>query len=291
MTVYEGQTFADVYSWVLKEIYKNPDFKCKPRDQMIHEDTNVSLVIHDPLSSFYLNERRSSQFKYILAELCWYFSGRNDTQWISKFSKFWNQIQNPDGTANSAYGFLLFNDPNDHGISEWEWALESLKKDQDSRQATIQFNKPQHKWWGNKDFVCTLNGIFHIRDNKLDFTIDMRSNDLILGLPMDIPFFTLLQWQMLQHLNIDRKIPIEMGKYTHIAHSLHIYERNFELVEEMLKYKFEPLSCPSDLLVDWINPNGSPTNHTKMHTDNVEIDTVRLTPSGLEWQIYLQKEV
>ena len=98
----------------------------------------------------------------------------------------------------------------------------------------MHFNMPEHQRRGNKDFVCTLTGIFQIRNNKLNFTINMRSNDAILGTPTDIPFFCTLQIQMLELLK--SKYPdLQLGTYTHFSHSLHIYERHFELVEEMLK--------------------------------------------------------
>jgi thymidylate synthase len=98
----------------------------------------------------------------------------------------------------------------------------------------MHFNMPEHQRQGNKDFVCTLTGIFQIRENKLNFTVNMRSNDAILGTPTDIPFFCVLQIQMLELLKSTYP-DLKLGTYTHFAHSLHIYERHFQLVEEMLK--------------------------------------------------------
>jgi len=40
----------------------------------------------------------------------------------------------------------------------------------------------------------------NIRDNKLNFSVSMRSNDAILGTPTDVAFFCLLQQQMLKLL-------------------------------------------------------------------------------------------
>ena len=87
MRVYSGDTFAEVYRRVLAGVYVNSDYESAPRGQRIKEISNVALVF-DPKFSLYENERRSSQFNYIAGELIWYFMGRNDIDFISKYSKF-----------------------------------------------------------------------------------------------------------------------------------------------------------------------------------------------------------
>jgi thymidylate synthase len=75
----------------------------------------------------------------------------------------------------------------------------------------------------------------------------MRSNDVILGLPTDIAFFAVLQSQMLAHLKWHGGAEyqeLELGTYTHIANSFHIYERHFELADKMITRKFEPIEIP-----------------------------------------------
>ncbi len=244
MRVYKGETFADVYETALNDVLTNPQYVTSPRGMEIKEVTGASLVIKDPECCLYENGRRGSQFKYIAAELLWYFSGRNDVGFISKFAKFWESIQNDDGTVNSAYGNLIFNEYNEDEYNQWYWAYDSLVKDKDSRQAILHFNTPKHQFHKNKDFVCTLYGIFHIRDNRLNFTVHMRSNDLILGTPTDIAFFCLLQQQMLRLLKSTYP-DLELGSYTHTVDSLHIYERHFSLVTEMLSESFAPLTYPT----------------------------------------------
>ena len=261
MREFRGETFAEAYKYALGSAIHNPTYVSSPRGMKIFEMMNAALVIEDPSFCLYENERRSSQFKYIAAELVWYFTGRKDTDFITPYAKFWKQIENEDGSVNSAYGNLIFTETLQDGRNQYRWALDSLIKDKDSRQAIMHFNKPHHQTEGHKDFVCTLNGIFHIRENKLHFTVDMRSNDLILGTPTDVAFFCLLQMQMLEHLR--KYYPtLELGTYTHIAHSLHLYERHFDLVGEMLMKPFEPMSYPPirEFLID---PNGKPLDDLK----------------------------
>ena len=251
MKVFRGDGFADVYKQALYEVNNNPEYVSSPRGLMCKELTDVALVIENPLLSLYKNKRRSSQKKYIAAEILWYASGSNTVEWISKYAKMWDSLKDENGTVNSAYGNLIFTETNEHGFNQYMWALESLIQDTDTRQAIMHFNKPHHQYYGNKDFVCTLNAIFHIRNNKLNLTVDMRSNDIILGLATDVAFFTVLQQQMLFDLkehgekyNIEDLKNLELGRYTHIDHSLHLYQRHFELVDEMLKEEFVSVEMP-----------------------------------------------
>ena len=261
MLTYRSETFAEAYKESLVDLLNFPEYETKPRDMAIKENCDVALVIDNPLSCLYQNSVRSSQWKYIAAELLWYFMGRNDVGYIAKFAKFWESIQNNDGTVNSSYGHLLFTNINEHQFTQYNWAFESLKKDKDSRQAVLHFNLPTHQREENKDFVCTMYGIFQIRDNKLNLTVSMRSNDVILGLPTDIAFFATLQSQMLFHLVLhggEEFKYLQLGSYTHIANSFHVYERHFDLVKRMISEEFIPIEIPR-VREELISTQGKPS--------------------------------
>jgi thymidylate synthase len=257
MKIYQADDFATLYKESLTSLFNKPEYETSPRGIKIKEDTNVSLILNNPLSCLYSNEHRSSQKRYISAELLWYFMGRNDVDFIKKYAKFWESIQNPDGTVNSSYGNLLFTKKNIHGYSQYQWAYESLVKDRDSRQAVLHFNLPEHQQFSNKDFVCTLYGIFQIRNNKLNFTVHMRSNDVVWGLPTDISFFAILQSQMLSHLQITYP-DLELGTYTHFVNSFHVYEHHFEIIEKMINSEFIPEEIPN-LHLNFIDTAGKPS--------------------------------
>ena len=190
-----------------------------------------------------------------------YDSGTNLAEDFGKASKFWLSLSNPDGTINSAYGHLIWKHKS-HGSNfetqlidapgfssldgggtvkiqntvkrtPWEWCVESLKRDRDTRQAILRFNLPEHAWVGNKDFVCTMHSNFLIRDNKLHMSTVMRSNDLTLGLVYDLPFFCSLMDRMVEELK-PMYPDLQKGHYTHTVHSLHIYERDEAKVLKML---------------------------------------------------------
>jgi thymidylate synthase len=267
MRVYTANDFSEVYSLSLKDLYLNPEYSSSPRGLSIKENLGVTLEILNPLSSLYENSRRGSQLKYIAAETVWYFLGRNDAGFISKYASFWKSIQNEDGSVNSAYGNLLFKKINRFGKSQYQWALSCLESDPDSRQAIMHFNLPEHQYIGNKDFVCTMYGVWQIRENLLNLTIHMRSNDAILGTPTDVAFFTLLQQQMLKHLKPTYP-KIKLGKYTHIVDSYHIYDRHFDLVSEMIKSDFTPSHMPK-ISKCLIKSNGESTSELKIMSEHL----------------------
>lgn len=281
MTVYEAETFAEAYEKLLRDLLYAPEYNTSPRGMQVNEIMNAAIVVKDPSKNLYTNIRRSSQKRYIAAELVWYFMGWNNVSFIEKYSKFWKNIENEDGTANSAYGKLIFNKKNRFGLTQYQWAHNSLVSDEDSRQAILHFNMPEHQYSGNKDFVCTVYGSFHIRNNKLDLTVCMRSNDAILGLPTDFTFFSILQQQMLSHLK--KKYPtLELGKYTHLSNSMHIYEQHFVLVKEMLENEFFPVSTPT-LKNDLILNNGQPTTDFSVLSSNLNDDPKHFSDELYRW--------
>lgn len=257
MRYIEGNTFAELYEKIVDNLVDDPEYITSPRGQKIKEITNAVFQLNDPTQNLFKNNARSVPMRYLAGELLWYFSGRNDIEFITRFSNFWKHISD-NGKANSAYGKLLFNTKDTpENMSQWEWAYSSLVKDSDSRQAILHFNRPLHQYNGVKDFVCTLVGVFQIRDNKLNFTIDMRSNDIFFGLTFDLPFFTTLQQQMLRHLT-PHYPDLELGTYTQVAHSLHLYERDFEKIENMRNNIYESAAL-TELDADLVFNDGRPT--------------------------------
>jgi thymidylate synthase len=266
MIVFKGLNFADAYRDSLKHLMAD-GLVNNARGTTSKELLDVALVIEDPTQCMYSNPVRGSQQKYIAAEFLWYYMGRNDVKFISHWAKFWEEIQNPDGTANSAYGNLIFTEKNEHGISQYGWALQSLANDQNTRQAVLHFNKPVHQHFSNKDFVCTMYANLHIRQNKLYMSVFMRSNDAVWGTATDVAFFCSLQMQILSHLQIFYP-ELELGTYTHVANSYHVYDRHYDLAERMIAEPFTSIQMPP-IVSDLIEVDGTPTEDFKILFDSV----------------------
>jgi thymidylate synthase len=235
MTLIKGENFAEVYEEAMKLLFYNPEYKSRPRGLDIHECLNVGLYINDITQNLFRYEDKSLTFPtgYVKKEMCLYLMATHSAQMFSKASSFWNNIKNSDGTINSAYGNLIFNESLDDGRSQFDWAYDSLKNDKDSRQAFMRYNNTSHQFDGNKDLPCTFIQCFHIRDNKLHSTVEMRSNDIIKGTTYDIPSFILFQRLMYLRLK-EVYSDLKLGSYTHFANSLHAYSSDFELIEKRL---------------------------------------------------------
>lgn len=272
MKIYE--TTSEAYLGTLADVYFNPDVKSSPRGQPCREKLDYTFRVLGPDSSPLVTkdpERNNTIESYTAKEVALYDSCSNSAEDFGKASKFWLSLANPDGTVNSAYGHLIWAkkshgsdfeteyvehphwemfDENGQQVpllegegsvkvarpvrrTPWEWAKQSLIQDKDTRQAILRFSLPEHQWIGNKDQTCTMHGNFLIRDDKLHLSVVMRSNDLTLGLVYDLPWFCGLMDKMVEELK-GTYTNLTKGHYTHTVHSLHIYERNEEMVKKML---------------------------------------------------------
>lgn len=265
MKIYKN--IHEAYLETLRDVRDNPEYICAPRGQNIRECLDYTFRIENPIAEPIKTldaERNKVIERYTAKEVELYNSGSNQVEDFSKASKFWEKIANPDGTINSAYGHLIWynkshgNPAFEAGLirkeggtvitnaynmtdseryrlmrTPWEWAKQSLIDDKDSRQALLRFSLPEHQWKGNKDQTCTLHGLFLIRDNKLNLSITMRSNDLWLGLSYDLPWFVSLIDRMVDELK-PYYPELQKGHYTHTVHSLHIYERDLEKINKAL---------------------------------------------------------
>lgn len=214
----------NIYLAMCKDLLK------APKVGNTRELNNVKLVLKD-ITKNVVSVRGLSP-SYLFGELLWYFNGDNSLDFISKFSKFWNNISDDGETCNSAYGYLM---QLRYGFNQIEKVIEILESDPESRRAKININVPNPKVKETLDEPCTMSIHYMIRRNKLECTVVMRSNDIWFGFPYDVAFFTELQKY------IAKRLGVEYGWYTHFAVSLHMYDRDAEKIAEIVK---NPVSKP-----------------------------------------------
>lgn len=179
------------------------------------EFLNAVTVIENPKDNLVSSPIRNLSYKYAVGELLWYLSGSNKLSSISQYSKAWDKLSDDGETVNSAYGYRIFEK---FGFDQWEHVKSLLMVDPNSRQAVIHIKEPNPQ--KTKDLPCTVSLQYFIRDGKLYATTYMRSNDIWLGFPYDVFTFTCLQ------IKLAFELGVEVGTYTHVAGSLHLYERN-----------------------------------------------------------------
>ena len=69
---------------------------------------------------------------------------------------------------------------------------------------------------------------------RLYQSVYMRSNDLIYGLTNDVFFFGILH-QMIHTMLKSHYLNLELGEYYHNVDSLHVYEKHYKMLENIIK--------------------------------------------------------
>ena len=170
MKVFEGNTVYEAYEKLIKELLKQ-DFQ-KNRTKEI---TNCFLKINNPSIDNIEFYHRAFSNKYGEAELRWYWSGDNSCETIGKHARMWLKLSDDGKTNNSAYGYIIHKKHNKDQLQE---IIKELEKDDTSRKAVIIINDPTIDKLTTKDLQCTIAIQFLIRNNKLEETVYMRSNDV-----------------------------------------------------------------------------------------------------------------
>ena len=224
-TIYNDLNQAFVYS--LKDLHEDGSIVCS-RGSKQKEIINHNICILDPTALSIEPKARKFNPDYATSEWLWYLSQSRSAKNIGKMAGVWKEIADGREEVESNYGTYIF--------EQWNWIMNELLKDSDSRRATIAINQPFHKYSNPKDYPCTQYLQFLIRDNKLHMIANMRSNDAIYGFCNDVFAFSLFQQLMLNdinwHLKDDEKL--ELGHYYHHAGSFHIYEKHWPMMEKIL---------------------------------------------------------
>ena len=194
---------------------------------IIGEIINAVTIIEDPTRCIMQNKIRNLPMRYCIGELLWYLSGNPYLSAIQLYTNAWDRMSDDGKTVNSNYGYKIqkSNDTDweKDTFNQMEMCEKLLKKDPNTRQAVIHIKEPRDVVNNpTKDLNCTVCLQFFIRDEKLYMTTYMRSNDLWMGFPNDGFQFTCMQIYLAMRLNIG------LGNYTHIAGSLHLYERDYK---------------------------------------------------------------
>lgn len=206
-------------SWY--NLFKDNQLNIDSRDgAVIAECINAITVIENPTKNVMTNGIRKLSMRYAIGEMLWYMSANPSLRAIQHYTKAWDRMSDDGKTVNSNYGYII---QEAFDFDQYEYCKRLLIKDKNSRQAVIHIKVPTNTIKNpTNDLNCTVCLQFLIREGKLYCTTYMRSNDLWLGFPYDVFQFTCLQIRMAMELDLD------IGTYTHIAGSLHLYERDFE---------------------------------------------------------------
>jgi len=210
-------TIREEFKWLLaNEFYVEDKSGVK-----LLEIVNASFVADEP--SIFGKPNHS----YIEREIEWYKSmSLNVNDIPGETPVVWKQVATPDGRINSNYGWCIWSRENGE---QYNNVLHELRQKPTSRRATMIYTRPS--MWvdysrdGMSDFMCTNAVQYVIRDQALHAIVQMRSNDVFYGYRNDYAW----NEYVLKMLSYD--LDVSPGIIYWNVGSLHVYERNFNLVK------------------------------------------------------------
>jgi thymidylate synthase len=212
--------------------------KVSPRGLEIIELQNYSYEV-EPYVRFMSFKSRKLSISYLKREFLWYLKGDRYDGSITSHAKIWQSVMNSDGSFNSNYGQYFFGDQ-----MQFDTVVETLKKDKDSRRASILLLSREHTQSDTKDVPCTYALNFRVRNNKLNMTVHMRSQDAIYGMGNDLPTFSFIHEMMYNSL-LEFYPELEYGIYHHFVDSFHLYEKHYEMLDKILDNdEYIEVECP-----------------------------------------------
>lgn len=208
-----------------------------PRGMKTREIEDAVIRIDDIYNTLPLNVDRGTVPGIGAVEACQLLAGVSTPKLVIAVGPQFANYAEDNGLFHGAYGLRT--------NGQYEKIVERLKADPDTRQAVVTIWDPKLDLLEKKrDYPCTILHQFRIRDNKLNMTVFMRSNDVWLGAAYDFFQFTRVQIAMASVLGI------EPGNYTHHVGSLHIYEQHYE-VANRLKHTDKYENIPAITAPTW----------------------------------------
>lgn len=236
--------FSNIWHGMTKLLVEEREHKHQgSRDGRTTELLGANFLLTNTSRGLLQSYHRPLSIKYAATEVAWYLLGRSDTKFMEFAAPSYKRFAEADGTANGAYGGRLrggedwireirqsqYADPKNPAYTvcpmhDQLTAVTSLLiREPDTRRAVISLwsmrDLPK-SIIGSKDVPCTLTIQFLVREGALHCFVNMRSNDVWLGLPYDVFAWTFLQGMIAEALGI------RTGHYYHSVASMHMYDRN-----------------------------------------------------------------
>ena len=212
------------------DLYKRSKFVTDKSGVKTVEIVNANFIATERLIFGAVNN------EYVSREIRWYEGQSLNVNDIPGGPPaIWKQVADKDGFINSTYGWCVFSADNNHQFAN---VVAELEERPDSRRAIMIYTRPEmwgdHSKNGRSDFMCTNTVQYLVRDNIVHSIVNMRSNDAWAGYRNDYAWqfymLSLVVNRLNRHCNAYR-----IGNIHWNAGSLHIYERQFYLIDHYIE--------------------------------------------------------
>ena len=221
---------SDIRQYFIDEL-KDECFERDKTGQKTIEMLGASFLADEPAIFGRVSE------DYVRDEINWYESGSTNINDIREHPatppQAWVYSANDHGEINSNYGHLIWSDKY---YNQYERVLWQLLEDQDTRRATMVYNRPsiwvEYNENDKNDFICTNAVTYYIRNDELQSVVQMRSNDVVFGYKNDYAWQRYVMDKLCEEYNrLTEGTKIAPGFMQWQVQNLHVYERHFHLVE------------------------------------------------------------
>jgi thymidylate synthase len=186
---------------------------------------HATIEVRDPRQRWVVSRSPGLSVAFAIVEVIGILNGRRDSAYLNFFNPRLPKFAGRGPEYYGAYGFRLRAHA---GFDQLERASNALCANPDGRQVVLQIwdaaadlpladGKPV-----DADIPCNVCSMLKIRNDRLEWSQIMRSNDIFKGLPYNFIQFTTLQEVL------SGWIGVEPGAYTHYADSLHLYDEDAE---------------------------------------------------------------
>ncbi len=227
-------TFDRAYADALRRVYQEGETVHSERTGFSTKAIPGLTFELEPAKGFPLLTLRKMFPKMFCAETVWFIAGHKHAGFLQQFTKAWDSFLEPDGTVSTAYGSRW---RHHFGRDQLVDLVEHLREEPTSRQGVVLMWDPADDGLRHpkkKNVPCPFSWTANIIGGKLNLHLIIRSNDMVLGNPNDIAGFALLQAMIAQELGQ------AVGKLTVSISHAHVYENQFEQVEDMLARNVPP---------------------------------------------------
>lgn len=217
--IISGKTANEVWKQAAECLFLKNNY-IDGRNGKTREMMHTLLTVENPRQKWVQGRKPPISISFALAELVWIMCGEDRSDIIN----YWNPcLPQYAGRGTHYYGAYGKRIRSHFGFDQLKKAYIALQGCPESRQVVIQIFDAQKDFPvedgkpRNEDIPCNVCSLLKIRDNRLEWTQILRSNDVFLGLPYNFVQFMSIQEILAGWLNI------EVGTYNHYSDSLHLY--------------------------------------------------------------------
>jgi thymidylate synthase len=180
---------------------------------------------------FPITTLRNTAIKTGIKEVLWIYQRQTNSLSIARDMgiNWWDEWNIGDDTIGQRYGATI------KRYNLIDKLLKSLKEDPFSRRHIINMYQESDMSETKGLHPCAYETMWSVRkidnDFYLDLTLNQRSNDYIMAGYINKVQYVALQMMIASHLGY------KIGKFCHFVQNLHVYDRHFDALNEILDRK------------------------------------------------------